>query len=1187
MTTFKEMGKRLRGGWWSGFRGETQGCRSIAAVIFGIAWVAASAFGQTSAARVLGSVHDQNQAIIVGATVTVTDLQRGVTRVVQADDAGEYLAPNLAPGIYSIRAEYKGFKTVERKPIQLEVGQDVRIDFELPPGESSQTVTVTAEIPMLDSTSITLGGAVSNKTINDLPLNGRNFENLLQLRPEVVSYPGGGLSTHSSNGVRPEENSFLIDGLENIEPFSGQSIVNGDLLAGDAATILPIDAIQEFNLEVNPPAEYGWKPGAIVNVGLKSGTNRIHGTAYAFGRDDSFDARNYFNPTGTAKTPVELEQYGATVGGPIVKDRLFYFGGYEGLRYTVGNSYSVAVPETNAQTPSSAANSIPDAITALQAKGVTVSPVSLKLAGCSSTTTCTGGVFGSNSSTSPNVNIGFPNTFSGGNVLTKLDYHINEKNTLSGFYFFGDSNGDQADKQYVLAQYLTLLHTRAQVADGGWIWTPSSAWVNEVRVGYNRIYQPVLPLDQHVPATTYGLNTGVTNPLLGGLPSISVSGFAALGNGANHPKIIGPDQAFDVIDNASWLRGKHAIKFGGELREYLVDEGTFRSARGTIKFAKNTVFKGATPLEDFFAGDPSTGSIQVGNPTRHLTQWSMAGFAEDDWQAAPRVTLNFGLRYEYSTVPSDASNLMGNFDPTLGLVQVGKQISSIYNADPRDFSPRLGLAWNVDGQGKTIVRAGGSLIYASLPADVLISQQQTSNAPTLGLGVIPTGATIVQANGTSTPGTGTINSAAVTLPGSQMNWNGVVFANATSVICGNGLAATAPGTGTNPGPCSILGMNRDFRTPYVMTWTLNLQHAFSNNLSTEIAYVGNHGAKLQGITDINQAVPGSGWTAAAIAAGASDPIAEQTSRPFESSFPYLAFINQLNGIYRSKYDGLQATLTGRNYHGLSFLGAYTYAHALDDSSEDWNQYLPQNSAAPNLQYGSSDWDIRNRFTLSLSYAIPGKKMKGQFLNGWQINSIVSLQSGSPWVVADTVDDISGTGEFQDRWDFIGNPSDFKSQGTTPIPYFAGATNTACVSAAQEVDGGVANGPTSTSLANFGCYVKGNSVLIPPALGTFGTMRRNIFRDTGFHNWDMSVSKDWKFGEILTSQFRAEFFNILNHPNFANPYGGPSDYGSGANDDPSDHNLFGCGCATPDVAAANPVLGTGGSRAIQLGLKLLF
>jgi Carboxypeptidase regulatory-like domain len=1169
---------------WRRFSGQASklALRGAFLVLVGLFSVSIPTWAQSSNARVGGSVGDASGAAIQGSTITITDTERGFTRSVVTDSDGEYLAPNLLPGIYLIRAEAEGFKTAERKEVRLEVGSDVRIDFSLQPGSKTETVTVTAEVPLLDATSQTLGGTLSNEIINDLPLNGRNYENLLQLRPGVVSYPGGGTNTHSSNGVRPDSNIFLIEGLENVEPFTGQSIINGDSLAGDAATILPIDAIQEFNVAVNPPSEYGWKPGAVVNVGLKSGTNGLHGTAYAFGRDDAFDARNYYNAAGTPETPVELEQFGVTVGGPIKKDKLFFFGAYEGQRYVVGNSYGVSVPETTAQLTPSPANSLPDAITSLQAAGVPISTVSLQLAGCTLGTpaTCTGNVFGANNSNSPNINTGFPNTQSGDNALGKIDYHLDGKNTISGFYFFGDSNGTLADKQYVLAQYLTLLHTRAQVADANWTWTPNSTWVNEARFGYNRLYEPVFPVDQNIPASQYGVTTGVTNPLLGGLPSISISGFTALGNGANHPKIIGPDQAYDFIDNVSYLHGKHAFKFGGEVRKYLVDQGTFRSARGTIKFAKNTAFKGATPLEDFFAGLPSTGSIQVGDPIRHLSQWSFAGFFQDDWRLTTRITLNLGLRYEYTTPFSDANNQLGNFDPTLGLVQVGQQISSVYNADPKNFSPRIGIAWDVNGDGKTIVRAGGSIIYDTLAADVFISQQQTSNAPTLGLGVIPTGATIVQADGSTVQGSGTIDAAAVTIPGSQLNWNGTVFANATTVICGNGLAATAPGTGTNPGPCSVLGVDRNLPTPYIGMWTLNVQHSFSSKLSAEVAYVGNHGARLPGITDINQAGVGSGWTPDAIAAGAADPVAEQLSRPYASQFPYLGFINYVSGIYRSNYNGLQTTFTARDFHGLSFVAAYTLSHALDNSSENWNQYQPQDSTNPSAQYGSGDFDIRNRFTFSMNYKLPSRKSPGQLLEGWQINSIVSLQSGTPWVVADTVDDISGTGEFQDRWNFFGDPSDFKS-GATSIPYFSGSAIPAACNAQASTPA------LQTSLQLFGCYAKGNSVMTPPGLGTFGSMGRNIFRDSGFRNWDFSVAKNWVFGERLTAQFRAEFFNILNHPNIANPYGGPSDYGAGANDDPSSHNLFGCGCATPDVAAANPVLGSGGNRAIQLGLKLIF
>src|ERR1700674_386171 len=347
---------------------------------------------QSYTGRILGNVHDKSDAAMVGAKVGITDVQRNLTRSLVTDSAGEYVAPDLLPGTYKVRAEAKGFKTVERQNILLEVASDVRVDIVMQPGDASETVLVTEEIPLLNTTSSTLGGTLSNKEINDLPLNGRNYENLLQLRPGVMRYPGGGFSTTSANGLRAEDNAYLVDGLFNSEPFSGQSIINGAGIAGDSATILPIDAIQEFNLIENPPAEYGWKPGAIVNVGLKSGTNTLHGSGYAFGRTGAWDARNYFNPVGTPKTPTELEQFGGTAGGAIVKDKLFFFGGYEGQRYTVGNSFQVQSPlmipsPTNAGNctfivSGDCGNSIPDAIADLQAHGTTVSAVSLKVAGC-------------------------------------------------------------------------------------------------------------------------------------------------------------------------------------------------------------------------------------------------------------------------------------------------------------------------------------------------------------------------------------------------------------------------------------------------------------------------------------------------------------------------------------------------------------------------------------------------------------------------------------------------------------------------------------------------------------------------------------------------------------------------------------------------------------------------------------
>ena len=334
---------------------------------------------QSTAGRILGTVTDQSGAAVPGATVVVTDTQRGTSRTLTADSSGDYVAADLQPGTYKVHVEAKGFKTVERPSVTIEVATDVRSDFVLQPGQVSEVVTITDEVPLVNTTSSTLGGTLSNQEINDLPLSGRNYENLLQLRPGVMRYPGGGFSTTSSNGLRAEDNSYFIEGLFNSEPYSGQAIVNGAGIAGDSATILPIDAIQEFNVQQNPPAEYGWKPGAVVNVGLKSGTNTLHGTAFAFGRDGVMDARNYFNVDPAAKTSRTLEQFGGSFGGSIIKDKLFFFGAYEGQRYNVGNSYGgVTSPSMVHMAPNGScsfgfagdcADSIPDAIADLLEPG--------------------------------------------------------------------------------------------------------------------------------------------------------------------------------------------------------------------------------------------------------------------------------------------------------------------------------------------------------------------------------------------------------------------------------------------------------------------------------------------------------------------------------------------------------------------------------------------------------------------------------------------------------------------------------------------------------------------------------------------------------------------------------------------------------------------------------------------------
>jgi len=1200
------------------------------------------AFGQSNLARISGSVTDKSGGVVANATVTVTDMQRGLARTLTTDDAGEYVAPNLQPGTYTVRSEARGFKTTERSGLVVQVGQDIRIDMTLEPGEQTQTITVTEQAPLVETTNATLGGTLDNTTINELPLNGRNYQNLVGLRPGSTFYVGGGGWTQSTNGSRPEDNGYIVDGLTNDHPLTGLTIINGAGVEGDAATILPIDAIQEFKVLENPPAEYGWKPGAIVNVGLKSGTNNIHGTAYAFGRSDAFDARNYFDQAPAVNTPIELEQFGATVGGHIKKDKLFYFLGFEEERYTLGNLSSDQVPEGGSQPAvfgsishcvilvtgdcsGSLSDALHDLVSNGQSIGSGISPLSLHLAGCPtplpttpgawSTYTCTGGLYPTNTGSSITLPITFPSDFGSDNGLAKIDYHINDHNMLNAMYFISRGHITAPDPGFPFSElqpfWLTYQNNDPQVFGTDWSWTPNSHWVNEARFGVIYMNRATKSLDSGTPVTSYGLNTGASQT---GFPNLIVAGFNSLGNFAAWPITFGPAKVFQGVDNVSYLVGKHTFRFGGEIHYNSVTEGRFSRGRGIIAFLPpGPPFPGNTPLERFLSGVPSRAFVLLGTKTLHLTTQQYAGFAEDDWRVTPRLTLNLGLRYEYLTPLKESNNLLGNFDPSVGLEQVGGQISSIYKDDHKNFAPRLGMAWDVTGKGTTVVRAGYSIVYdTGLPMFVFVGNGgEQNNSATIGLGAIPTGASTVACPAvnivggacniipTANPGVGTIQYSVFTTQGPPLvgAWQSQPGDGTGTPIfpstprCGDGLDTPGP---PDPGPCDILAMDRNFKTPYISNWTLGVQHSFTGDLALDVAYVGNHGSRLPGITDINQ------------------PDLSTGVKPFASKFPYLGYINWLSSIYSSNYNGLQVTLTQRTSHGLSFVAGYTYSHSTDNSSFNINIPLPQDSTRPKLDYGDSVFDIRHHFTFSLTYDIPSIKSPGQLLQGWELNSIVTLQSGSPWGAADLNDSISGTNEFSDRWDFFGKPAAFKS-GNSSIPFcsgFGAAGDTSNVSCTQVTPGGTvtlsnsvtsafanlckANAADSTSNFNSvsgsgtlgfaGCFADGNSVMTPPAPGHFGNMSRDPFRDSGFHDWDLSIVKGWRFKERLTAQFRAEFFNILNHPNFANPYGGSNTYG---HNDPSSPGTFGCGCATPDAAAGNPVLGTGGNRAIQLGLKMIF
>jgi hypothetical protein len=1164
----------------------------IAGVCFGLL-LCVPAHSQTLG-RISGIVTDVSGGAIAGATVTVTDVGRGIPRTLTTDNTGTFSAPNLIQGTYAVRVVYAGFQAFDRQDIQIGVGADVHVDIKLQPVAQTQTITVTGEAPAITTTNAQIEGTISGKDLSDLPFAGHNYVQLLGLLPTLQLRPGSGAgpTQNNSNGLRGEYNVYVLDGVADQMAYFTTSAINGGYSAGgpEQAVLLPTDAIQEFNVIENSKAEFGWRPGAQLNVGIKSGTNAIHGTAFALGRDAALMARNAFFST---KPPVAFEDFGASFGGPVKNDRLFYLLGYEGQRYTVGNPKNTSVPTT--ATGLGASSSLPDAINDLLSHGYCnpavagctkpVSQLSLNLTGCviAPTVQCTAskGLFGNNTATTS-----FPVdflTFGGtDNGVAKVDYHLNEHHNVNGEFFDGDGIATAplaANQSY----WSSPLEVHTKVVRASWTWVPNSHWVNDARFGWDyslSLNSPSYDCDPKSGAPNYTSLGFVSGGTTCGFPAITITGFSGnvLGGAGGLYETSGLSRWLDTV---SYTHGNHIFKFGGEFvyARLSINLNTDRG-KGTLAFNTNTAalnaFSTATALDNFMAGIVSSAMLQTGTVPRQFTYPEYAAFVQDDWRILPRLTLNLGLRYEYTASIHEVNGLIGNIDLTTpsGISQQTSG-SPLYKLDPWAFAPRFGLAWDVTGKAKTVVRTGFNIIYQNPSVNPFIT-------PGASVNTIPTGLTFQNGSTVVKPG-GTIDLAYFAInptPTSLIPW-----AVGSSVL---GPYVSASGTCTNARPCSIGGVTPHLEYPMVLNWNFGVQHAITNSLTLDINYVGNHGQHLFDFTDINQPTPGAGGTAS-----------EQARRPYtlNGQLPWFGEMRLLGSIgNRSNYNALQVIARERASHGLTFLATYTYSHALDENSSDLGMLRPQDSRNPGAEYGNSSFDVRHRFTLGPSFLIPGKKGFGQTLQGWQVTSTVSVFSGRPMNPTDATDDLSGTGQGQDRWTLSGDPHDFQSfGGPTAIPCFVSPTATgafaakvnganictvglpaACTTAAAAEQQGPGGTTGTQSLNKLGCYMMGSAVMVPPAQGTFGTMSRYEIYGLGFWEWDMSIIKSWKIKERVTTQFRAEFYNVTNSTNFVAPIATLST--------PSQ---FGQAQATPDVGVNSPIVGTGGPRKIQFGLKFLF
>ena len=540
----------------------------------------------------------------------------------------------------------------------------------------------------------------------------------------------------------------------------------------------------------------------------------------------------------------------------------------------------------------------------------------------------------------------------------------------------------------------------------------------------------------------------------------------------------------------------------------------------------------------------------------------MAHSCQDDWRILPRLTLNLGLRYDLTLPIKDANNLIANFLPDQGgLIQVGKGIPAPYATDKNNLSPRIGFAFDVFGTGKTVLRGGGAIIYEQPTIREFVDRGGLNENPSGLEGVTP-------GNGNMTLVQREIDDTTAL----HDAWIGgtPLFAAATAVGC------------DQDNPCDTFGVPYHLATPYVATWNLNVQQALSPSTTLQVAYVANRGIKLFSHRDINQSDPMFSFNCYN---NGDDSYhgCRQDARPFVQNcdtgagpcLPWVGYANQMENLGSSFYNGLQVTVTQKAFHGMNFLAGYTWAHALDNATSNRGGY-PQDNNDIRAEWGNGDYDIRHRFTFSMSYELPQFRAPAQFGKGWQFTTILNLQTGEPYNYYDSFDDISYSGEFLDRWDFSGNPNDvhWTNDPAKQIQYLYGdaATgNAQCAAQSKNPD-----------LGYWGCFVSGSAVMTAPAYGTFGNMRRNIFRGPAYANWDTSITKSFKFSERLSLQLRGEFFNILNHPNY-DLFTMDTD----VSDPVFGINTLGVVRATPDVGASNPVVGSGGSRHIQLGAKLIW
>ena len=1111
--------------------------------------------GQQITGSIRGTVSDPSGAIVQAANVTAKQIETGLTRVAITDRQGEYLLVELPIGHYQLEVQAKGFQTYLQQGISLDVNQTASVGIHLKLGSETQQVEVNANAALVQSTVSSLGETVMEQEILDLPLDGRNFSQLGLLQPGVVPLTPGLLEAggparqnqaYAVDGQRPESNNFLIDGADNVSSVDGGFVLKP-----------PIDAIAEFKiLSHNANAEFGRNTGSTTNIVTRSGANSFHGAAWEFLRNDAMDSSDYFTQS---VQPLKQNQFGATFGGPILKEKTFFFGYYEGFRNRQGETVPATVPSAAERTGNFGqfCTSIPnDAFVGGICTNTTTDAPDfngqlLNFAMGPAPVPIPNNQLPSIDPTAANVLPFFPmpNVGENGFIATqtlsenndqfgvRLDHYFSRNDTLNFRYMF--STGPTTDPLSPVGANVPGFpvgeYDRAQnfVAQETHIFSPSI-----IAVGRFSYLRNTFLLDEHLnhesPAEL-GFQYAPTLPSAAGPPFIQVGGYASVGDPITGPRNTFQN-TFDLSGSLSWVHGRHELKFGGGYRRDQINALQGIASNGFFVFAN---FPYSDAFASFLSGSPVVFLQGGGDFAREIRDRALDAYAQDTYKVNSRLTLNMGLRYELPFPSTEKNNQVNLFVPgAQSQVLPTAPAGLLYPGDPgvpagliptqkTAFAPRFGVAWDPRGDSKTVVSAAYGIFYEPYYTGEGGPLQDPVSSPPY-------------------------------LKTQQIGFPVHSFANP--------FYTPNPFSQAFPEPMTLLVVARNLHLPYAQDWNLNIQRSFGEDWLFQIGYVGTTGVRLPRFIEGNPPafVPGAVTSGNGCTPTTPCPISTESNVNQRRLYSGCTLANPNNCIYssvgeiasgaNSSYNALETSLRKRFSHGMSFLASYTWSHSIDDVSSfnitgsalqpvDGQNDLAQNPFDLAAERGRSMFDSHHRFVLSYQWALPflqhSRSWYGHVFGDWQLNGIFTAMSGGPFTVFDSnVVSLQGqapeiTGFSANRPNLIGNPN---SGPRTPKEWFN-------VSAFQQLQ--------------------------PDPLGrfeVFGDEGRNVVQGPGYVNWDASAFKTIRLTESKELQFRGELFNLLNHTNFRLPVSDIEDIQTGT-----------FGQIQSDVSP----------RVIQVALKFLF